>query len=150
MECYEGAKMIKTFRGILNDGAQEEIRLSTKQGKIGYKIVKFQVMSKDPGTDTVEGTCKIYKISQSTINGTVDFSDGNLLGAAEYHKEQNTAYPLGTNIIFEQEVFNQDIYVTWKDNAVGVSMNYYIELEVMKLNDNEATVSTLMDIRGSS
>ena len=30
--------MIKTFRGILADGDQNKIRLTTKKGKIGYKI----------------------------------------------------------------------------------------------------------------
>jgi len=150
MECYEGAKMIKTFRGLIADGGQDTIVLHTNNGSTGYRIVKFQMTSKDPGTDTVEGAIKIYKVEQTTIDGTVDFSDNTLLGVGEYHKNENTAYPLGVNIIFDQEVFNQDIYVTWKDNLTGVALNYYIELEQFKLDLNESSVATLKDIRNTS
>ena len=44
-------------------------------------------------------------------------------------------------------IFNQDIYVTHKDVAVGQTVNYYIELEQIKLDLNENTVATLKDIR---
>ena len=141
--------MIKTFRGILNDGAQDQIRLSTKKGKIGYKIVKFQIIANEPGDSHMEHTMKIYKIKQTTINNTVDFSDGNLLGVAFLTGNANE-YSVGEVIIFDQETFNQDIYITHEDSGGSNASNYYIELEVMNLNDNEATVSTLMDIRASS
>jgi len=151
MECYEGAKMIKTFRGLLADGAQDQIRLSTKHGKVGYKIVKFQIIGYNPGNKDQESIVKIFKIKQSSITGTVDFNDGNMLAAAYWaiYATANTE-GVGGPIIFEQEVFNQDIFVTHKDNNTGESCNYYLELEVMNLSDNEATVSTLMDIRASS
>jgi len=135
--------MIKTFRGLLLTGGQIKVRLSTKKGKIGYKIIRFDVIESEPGVLNSENVFKIYKIEQSTVDGEVDFSDGNLLGCAFYKPQYNNE-----TIIFEQEIFNQDIYITQKDvsgnNASGC---YYLELEVMTLSDNAAAVSTLRDIR---
>jgi len=139
--------MIKTFRGLLLDGEQDKIRLSTKKGKIGYRIVKFQVMENEPGDNALEGACKIFKILQTSVTNTVDFSDGNLLAAADYNKHGDTQNAKSVIIIFDQEIFNQDIYVTWKDNTSDEKINYYLELEVMTLSDNAAAVSTLRDIR---
>ena len=139
--------VVKTFRGLLADGGQDRIRLSTIKGKVGYKIVRFQVMNKNPGAGSVEAVIKIYKNEQSTIDGVVNFTDGNLLGVVEYHKDGGIAYPLGTNIIFDQEVFNQDIYVTHKDLDTGQAMSYYIELEVIPLDDANAEYTTLKDMR---
>jgi hypothetical protein len=137
--------MIKTFRGQLADGGQDKIRLSTKKGKIGYRIVKFQIIDKLPGTLNTENVVKIYKIPQTTVDGVIDFSDGNLLGTGVYKPQYASDTP---NIIFDQETFNQDIYVTHKDISGNSSLiNYYIELEVMSLSDNAAAVSTLRDIR---
>ena len=41
--------MIKSFRGILADGAEERITLHTNDGKTGYRIVKFQIIVPEPG-----------------------------------------------------------------------------------------------------
>jgi len=138
--------MIKTFRGLLVDGGQDTIRLSTKKGKIGYKIVKFQILNSEPGDVHMEHTVKIYKKLQTVVNNTVDFSDGNLLGAAFLVGNANE-YSVGEVIIFDQEIFNQDIFVTHMDTTGANLCNYYIELETMSLSDNAAAVSTLRDIR---
>lgn len=140
--------MIKTFRGLLDDGEQDRIRLSTKKGKIGYKIIKFELFPKTPGAASAEHVVKVYKISQATIDGNVDFSDGNLLAAGFTNNYSDaTAYNLTQYTIFEQEVFNQDIFVTHKDMATGEECNYYLEVEAFTLSDNAAAVSTLRDIR---
>ncbi len=49
----KGAKRmpIKTYKGQLPMGEQEKIHLSTNNGMMGYKIKKFQVISKTPGVD---------------------------------------------------------------------------------------------------
>ena len=139
--------MIKTFRGKLKDDEQDRIRLSTKKGKIGYKIVHFALMGETPGSDSVEHVVKIYKIVQSTVDANVDFSDGNLLGCA-YLTQSSSAGYADLNIIFEQEIFNQDIYITHEDNGPSNKpCNYYLELETISLTDNAAAVSTLRDIR---
>jgi len=151
MECYEGAKMIKTFRGLLVDGGQDTIVLHTNDGSTGYRIVKFELMGNEPGAKSLEGSCKIYKIDQTiqgrSVDNVVDFNDNTLLAAGEYHKEQNTAYPLANSVIFDNEIFNQDIYITWKDNTADEKINYYLELEQVKLDLSESTVATLKDIR---
>jgi len=146
MECYEGAKMIKTFRGLMVAGSQDTIVLHTNDGSTGYRIVKFQVM---PGTPMAGGdqqaVLKIYKVSQSSVGTAVDFSDNTLLGAATL--QGNSANVYEQTVIFDSEVFNQDIYVTYGEDASGDTMNYYIELEQVKLNLDESTVATLKDIR---
>jgi hypothetical protein len=142
--------MIKSFRGILADGDQQKIRLSTIRGEIGYYIRKFEAMGREPGAKTLEGSCKIFTHKQDTVDNVVDFSNSELLAALEYHKEQNTAYPVSTNVIFDNVPVNQDIFVTWKDNASGESLNYYLELEQVTLKEIEATVATLKDMRADS
>jgi hypothetical protein len=141
--------MIKTFRGILADLGQQRIRLSTKKGKIGYKIVNFQIIGHEPGEKSQESLVKIFKVKQSSVTGIVDFSDGNLLGVAYWaiHPDPQYGEGLAGPIIFEQEVFNQDIYITHKDMNVGELCSYYLELETFVQTDNQAAVSTLRDIR---
>jgi hypothetical protein len=139
--------MIKTFRGLMVDGAQDTIALHTNDGSTGYRIVKFQIMANTPGAATYEFVVKIYKTSQTTIDGVVDFSDQKLLGVAYLEGNNNDAYIDGLQIIFDKEIFNQDIYITNTDVAVGEAVNYYIELEQVKLDLNHSTVATLKDIR---
>ena len=141
--------MIKTFRGKLEDGEQEVIRLSTKKGKIGYRIKKLQVVTAAPGTANLEHVIKVFKVTQSAATALIDFSDGNLLAVA-VTQDYTAAYQLGWNqhIMFEQEVFNQDIYITHKEGVGNaLACNYYLELEQVKLNLSENTVATLKDIR---
>ena len=140
--------MIKTFRGKLLQDGQDKIRLATKKGKIGYRIVKFQVMPEVMGGASSESCVKVFKVLQTTVTASVDFSDGNLLAAATItNHTSGYIYPPGDNIIFDQEIFNQDIYVTNKDNAGSEGCNYYLELETINMTDNAAAVSTLRDIR---
>jgi len=145
---------IKTFRGMILDGNQDTVVLHTNDGSIGYKIKKFQIFPQRPGTLDVESTLMIWKVSQATVSTTtanVDFSDQTLLAAA-YMAEGSGADqgPLMDIVIFDNEIFNQDIYVTHtstRSSGVDDSLNYYLELEQIKLNLNENTVATLKDIR---
>jgi hypothetical protein len=141
--------MIKTFRGMLADNEQEKIRLSTKKGKIGYRIVEFKIMPNDPfAGGNSEHIVKVFKIEQSSVTAEVDFSDGNLLASAMY-ANTSSGYLVGATpyVIFEQEIFNQDIYITHIDNGATSACNYYLEVETINLTDNAAAVSTLRDIR---
>ena len=143
--------MIKTYRGCLADGGQDKIRLSTKKGKIGYRILKFDLFPNRPGgTSHVESVMQIFKVQQSTLytaNSIVDFTDGNLLAAAYLTDDVNNASGPLQVVMFEQEVFNQDVYITHTDEAGTAKCNYYLELETINLTDNAAAVSTLRDIR---
>jgi len=139
--------MIKTFRGMLADGGQDRIRLQTIKGKVGYKIVKFQAIANLPGTTAQESIIKIYKTSQSTINATVDFTDSSLLGVVLWQLSNNINYPQSETIIFDNEIFNQDIYLTHTETESTQNCNYYLELEVIPLDDKAAEYTILKDIR---
>jgi predicted component of type VI protein secretion system len=100
--------IIKSFRGLLTDGQQQQINLSHNDGRTGYKIVKMQIMHAD---------------------------DKNTLGTTS------------TVIVFDNSIFNQDIYVTHSDTTGSQPANYYIELEQFPLDLSESTVVTLQNIR---
>jgi len=144
---------IKSFRGLIADGAEDTIVLHTNDGSMGYRIVKFELIPKDMGAIVQQSIVKVYKVSQPTasIDAVIDFSDNTLLGAGFIGNDTSIhAYPPVQTIIFDQEIFNQDIYVTHKDTKTGEACNYYIELEQVKLDLNENTVATLKDIRNLS
>jgi len=130
---------------------QDTIVLHTNDGSTGYRIVKFQAIPEKMGDANGEHTLKIYKIEQTTIDLDVDFSDNTLLGVATVSNSTGgTTYPPRMTVIFDNEIFNQDIYITHEDNAGSSKCNYYIELEQVKLDLNENTVATLKDIRNLS
>jgi len=137
---------IKTFRGLIADNTIDTVTLHTNNGSMGYRIVKFQVMPYNLNSSG-EAAIKIYKIPQTTATFDFDFSDNTLLAAAYYTVNASAdSYPEDHHVIFDQEIFNQDIYITHKNND-NVPMNYYIELEQVKLDLSENTVATLKDIR---
>lgn len=142
---------ILSYRGLLTDGAQDTILLTTKKGEIGYRIVKFETIGETPGASNQESVTKIWKEEQTTVDGVIDFSDNRLLAAAVTTTSVDQEdFPLNNAIIFDQEIVNQDIYVTHFDVKTGESANYYIELEVIKLSEDQAMVATLKDIRNNS
>jgi len=138
---------IKTFRGLIADGAQDIVSLHTNTGTTGYQIKKFQLMHNEPGQQHAEHTVKIYTVSQSTINNAVDFADNTLLAAGYIFDNPDNAYPVGNVIVFDNMIFNQDIYITHEDTVGTRAVNYYIELEQVKLDLQATTVATLKDIR---
>ena len=143
--------MIKTFRGQLADGGQDHIRLQTIKGKVGYRIIKFQAFPNLPGTTDWESTLQIWRTKQtniSTSTATVDFTNGDLLAALYYPESSNVSYSGLPTVVFDNEIFNQDIYITHTETDQATLMNYYIELEVIPLTDSDAEFTTLKDIRG--
>ena len=140
---------IKSFRALLEDNTQHQISLHTNDGSTGYRIVKFQGVPKAPMTLDQENVIKIYKVPQTTVDGNVDFSDQTLLAVCCVSYDNDAATPgIGESIIFDSEVFNQDIFVTHEDvHAGGRPCNFYIELEQVKLDLGQNTVATLKDIR---
>jgi len=147
---------ILSYRGLLADGGQDTILLSTKKGEVGYRITKFQLMPYDiDGSNSHEDLVTIWNTKQATLINDVDFSDNRLLGAGYYVRSLNSAAPYvatisESTVIFDNVIFNQDIYVGFKTGQGGAKINYYIELEVIKLNETEAMVTTLKDIRSNS
>jgi len=142
--------MIKTFRGLLADPGQDRIRLSTIKGKVGYRIVKFEIMPYAPGAASTESIVKIYKSNQTTVDGIVNFTDSDLIAAAFFSDgAASSEGPATTVIIFDSEIFNQDIYVTHSEVANTEACNYYLELEVIPLDDAGAEYTTLKDMRSA-
>lgn len=146
---------IKSFRGLIADNGQDTIVLHTNDGSTGYKVVKFEIIDYAPGTLNTENLIKMHKIQQpdnipagTDLYSKVDFNDPTLLGVG-FRAPQ---YASGDgNIIFDGEIFNQDIYITHSDISGNNSLcNYYIELEQIKLDLNENTVATLKDIRNNA
>jgi hypothetical protein len=148
MASYERIEMIKSFRGLMADGAIDTVLLGTNTGSTGYRIVKMDLMSSDPMDTATKAVVKIYKVPQTAVTNSMDFSDQTLL-AAGYFTANNTtgSNTVNESIIFDREVFNQDIHITHDSGGSTQLMNYYIELEQVKLDLDENTVATLKDIR---
>ena len=142
--------MIKSFRGLLADGDQDTIRLSTNNGLTGYRINKFEIFPEQPGAVAQESVVQLYLQPPASVVGVVNFNDPLLLGVAYYEDDANPAYPNSIVVVFDNVTFNQDIFITHKDNMTGEAMNYHLELEQVKLDLGEATVATLKDMRGSN
>ena len=138
-----------SYKGKLSPGTQEKIRLRTLNGKRGYKIRKFSILPITPGASgaTVEYVSKITKIKATSIIADVDFTDSTILAVAYYQDHENAGYAY-KDIIFDNEKFNQDIYVQVSDaGSSSLECNYYIELETTTLSDTEATMLTLRNIK---
>jgi len=141
--------VVKTFRGLLAHGGQDRIRLSTIKGKVGYKIIKFQIITKNPTSVAAEAVYKITKKSLSTITAAVDFTNNDLLAVGFYTANTSPTAPANEHIIFDNEIFNQDIFISYTDNYGSTEPgNYYIELEVIPLASDEAAITTVKAMRG--
>jgi hypothetical protein len=144
---------IKSFRGKLGSDVQEKISLATNDGSIGYRIVKFQIF---PGNFNVtdEYNVKIYKIKQdiTAINlMKYDFGDNTMIAAAYFENSSNVGSEGSWHdtVVFDNEVFNQDIFITAEAQS-GNEINFYLELEQIKLDLNQNTLVTLKDIRNTN
>ena len=143
--------MIKTFRGQLTDGQQERIRLEHRDGKVGYRIKKFQGISSQPGQLDLETVLKVYSIEQTAVDGEVDFNEQTMLAVC-YFKDYGTNdnQPSPQTIIFDGVVFNQDIFITHSEVRSNKTSNYYLELETVSLDDVEATAVILKNFRNTN
>ena len=139
---------IKSFRGLIANEAIDTISLHTNDGSIGYRIVKLQLYPNKPGDEHYLSAVKVYSVAQiGTPDEVTDFSDPTLLAAAFFQDNSDKAYPADLDVVFDNMTFNQDIYITHKSKSGTPSINYYIELEQVKLSLDENTVATLKDIR---
>ena len=139
---------IKSFRGLIAHEATDTITLHTNTGSTGYKIKKLQLYPNKPGDEHYLSAVKVYTVPQTgTPDEVTDFSDSTLLAAAFFQDNSDKAYPADLDVIFDNMTFNQDIYITHKSKSGTASINYYIELEQVKLDLNENTVATTKDIR---
>ena len=143
--------MNKSFRARLEDGDTLHIRLSTNNGLTGYQIKKLELFPTEPGITKGEHVVKVLSKEEEGVPvGTVTFDDPLLLASAYLAMNDSAYYGNDMITVFDNMKFNQDIYVTHKDNATGVAVNVYIELEQVKLSKDEATVATLKYMRSAS
>jgi hypothetical protein len=142
---------IVSFRGQIANEVQDTIHLHTTDGSTGYRIKTLNLISSLPASTTQETVVKVFKIDGKTIDATIDFSDNTLLAAGYFEGHSNSTTFGGTVIIFDNEIFNQDIFIMGIDGSGSAQpINYYIELEQMALDLNENTVATLKDIRNQA
>ena len=135
---------IKTFRGQLAHTGEDTIVLHTNDGSTGYQIMKFQLFPRNFNVDD-EYNMQIWKVS-GLQSSTPDFNDQRLLAAGYIETVGGAAEGTTQVVVFDNEIFNQDIYVTLGSQS-GNNCNYYIELKQIKLDLSENTVATLKDIR---
>ena len=129
-------------------GLEEKINLSTINGKTGYRINKFQLMSVSPGTGNVEFVGKITSTPDTNISAEVDFTDGNLMAVCYTRDGTTNERPFTQLVMFDNMITNQDVFVNITDaGGATTECNYYIELEVMPINDLQATQLTLKSLR---
>ena len=142
---------IKTFRGILSNDQVDKLRIKHIDGKTGYRIVKFQLMGISENKD-YETAVQIFSIEQdpATLSAEVDFSEHTLLAAGLYGDSTSGSVQSDQTIIFDKVIFNQDIYVCHKAASGSNSINYYLELEQIKLDDVEATAVILKNFRNTN
>jgi hypothetical protein len=132
---------MKSFRGQLVHAEQDTIHLSGGDADTGYRLKKFQLMDANPATASNEFIVKIYSVKQTSVDGSVDFSDDTLLAAGFAVGNTDTRFDVLQNVIFDEEIFNQDIYITCFDNeGNNGACNYYFELEEIKMTNSQAAV----------
>ena len=141
--------MRKSFRGLLTSDSITEVRLHTIRGLRGYIIKKFQCITDQPSAYDVEGCTKIYAQTRD-VDASINFDDPALM-AVSYNTFGNQPYePTNIVTIFDNTTVNQDLFITYIDSGGNSRpMNFYLELELFTLSENEAAVATLKDMRGS-
>jgi len=146
---------IISYRGKLDgddSGSSDTIALHTNDGKTGYKIRKLQTIQHSPGAINCEGLVVIWKIPPTAaqiIQKTIDLNDVTILAIAFYSGQASAqTYPEDMSIIFDNEIVNQDIYVSYIDvSTSNDDMNYYIELEQISLTEDQALVAIVKNLR---
>jgi len=133
---------VHSFRGLLGDGGQDEINLERQNVNMAYRIVKFELIPNVPGTALQESVVKIYREEQSSVDGVIDFTDTDLLGAGfiAYFASQHAG--VEQVVTFDNILFSRNIYVTHADVDSNLACNYYIELEEVSV-----TAATLMQLK---
>jgi len=128
---YKGTGKVHSFRGLLAHGDQDEISIQGSVGTIAWRITKLSLIAGAPGAGAQLSTVQVWREEQSSVVGTVNFSDNELLAVGLYH-QQTGVY--GIHTIFDNQIFARNIYVTHNESSTGQSINYYFELEEVKVS----------------
>ncbi len=138
---------VHSFRGLLGDGGQDEIKLERQNVNVAYRVIKLRLFPNRPGaTAHVESVVQVFRESQDSIptsNPIVDFSAPDLLAAAYLADDvNNTSGPLEIVIIDSTVLFSRNIFITHTDADGSAACNYYIEIEEVPV-----TAATLMQLK---
>ena len=133
---------VHSFRGLLADGGQDEINLERSNVNLAYRVIKFQAISSNPGLEQHESVLKIYREEQTSITGTVDLTDPDVLAVINYTSGNISSEIYFMSVIMDNVLFSRNIYVTHAENDGTSSINYYIEIEEVPVN-----ASTLMQLK---
>jgi len=135
-----------SYRGLLNQGDQVRIPLSGGDTDTGYRIVKLVLMPNDIDASTShECSVQVFSQKQATIHADIDFSKDELLAAGYYARSLQTGAPYVIDaateaVIFDNTVVNQDIFVGYQTGQSNQKINYYLELEEVKMSGPEQAV----------
>ena len=141
------SQRLEEYDGVSGSGTGTSIiRLSTNNGLTGYKIKRFEIMTAAPYAADNEHIVQVYSVSPGDPSELVNFNNPTLLIAAI--TTLDTSGNGYHQIIREDVIINQDLYITHVDRQSTGAINFLLELEQVKLDLNEATVATLKDMRG--
>ena len=131
---YKGTGQMHSFRGQLVDGGTAKIRIEGAVGAIAWRITKFEIMPSNFNiTEEYSVTIKRNTFTPSVL---FDFSSDETLAAAYFESTGGSSEaPTGAHVIFDNDLFNRNIFVGLACAATGGStVNYYIELEEVKVS----------------
>jgi hypothetical protein len=134
---YKGTGMFHSFRGLLPDNKQQKIRIQGPVGAIAWRITKFQVLPESAADENSEATVQIWREEQTLAGATtvveVNFDADELLATALWVNSASQTEPRNFHVVFDNALFTRNIFVTNNDGQ-GRSLNYYIELEEVKVS----------------
>jgi len=132
---YTGTGKMHSFRGLLADGGQDKIRIEGATGKIAWRITKFEVLSGAPMLNDLISIVSIWREKQASITATtIDFTIEELLAVGLWMDGDALTESATFHTIFDNALFSRNIYITNVDAAGSGSINYYIELEEVKVS----------------
>jgi len=131
---YKGTGKVHSFRGLLADGDQHKIRIQGPVGAIAWRITKFETIPETPGAASQESIIKVYREEQGTVDGSINFTDDELLAASFFSSTASTQYPQAVYVVFDNALFVRNLWITHSDVDGSLNCNYYIELEEVKVS----------------
>jgi len=134
---YTGTGKMHSFRGLLDNGAQDKIRIQGSVGAIAWRITKFEIFPSLPGTVNIENNVVVWREEQASVSGsaiTVDFADDELLAVGMFHDSASYGNTGAQVVVFDNSLFVRNIWITNTDTDGATAINYYIELEEVKVS----------------
>jgi len=134
---YKGTGKVHSFKGLLADGQHRKIGIQGSVGSIAWRITKFQTMTNAPKTSDHVGITKLWReepTSASITATTIDFDEDKLLACSLWREGNLLTEMQTTTVIFDNALFVRNLWVSTVDADGSVGMNYYIELEEVKLS----------------